>query len=355
MAQQIRENVPLAPYTTLGLGGSARYFTESCTAQELCQALGFAKERDLPVQVLGGGSNVIVRDTGFPGVVVKVARGGIEFREGGDGVEVHSGAGIVWDDLVAQAVGRGLAGIECLSGIPGSVGAAPVQNVGAYGQEIRETLVSVRCLDRNDLRVVEMGNDDCAFAYRQSRFKGRDRNRYVILDVALRLRGNTRPSIRYPELERAVREGFQLDRLEPAGALAAVRETVIAVRRRKSMVLDPADPNSRSVGSFFLNPVLTSDAYEAFLARPHVAALDGRVPAFPAGDGVKVSAAWLVEQAGFGKGHRHGGVGISTRHALALVNNGGTAAELLELAEAIQSTVHERFGIRLEREPVVVG
>lgn len=357
MAHQIRENVPLAPYTTLRLGGSARYLSECRSTQDLREALVFARQRDLPVQVLGGGSNVIVRDAGYPGLVVKIARGGVAFDEDGDGVDVRVGAGVVWDELVAAAVGRGLAGIECLSGIPGSAGAAPVQNVGAYGQEIRETLVGVRCMDREALRVIDMSNEECGFAYRQSRFKGRDRDRYVILDVRLRLRRDSRPHIRYGELERAVQEHVQLelDTLEPTDAVAAVRETVIAVRRRKSMVVDASDPNSRSVGSFFLNPVLTSEAYEAFLARPHVAALDGRVPAFPAANGVKVSAAWLVEQAGFDKGHRHGGVGISTRHALALVNSGGTAAELLELADSIEATVLERFGIRLEREPVVVG
>src|SRR5438093_4525500 len=309
MTLPLHERVPLAPYTTLGLGGPARYFHECRTEAELRQALTAARERRLRVQIIGGGSNLVVADAGFPGLVLKVAIGGVTFRDAPDGVELVAGAGVEWDGLVRQAVERGGAGIEWLSGIPGTVGATPVQNVGAYGQEIAETLVSVACVDRASLERRDFRADECGFAYRQSRFKREDRDRYIILEVTLGLQRQGRPSLRYAELAEEVRRTAPIDALAPAAALGAVRTAVLALRRKKSMVLAADDPNSRSVGSFFVNPVLPPGAFEALRGRLGPAA--GPIPTFAADGGVKVPAAWLVERAGFPKGHRRGGVGMS--------------------------------------------
>src|SRR5881409_2093108 len=354
MTMLFREQVPLAPFTTLGLGGPARYFHACATAAELREALALAGQRRLRVQIIGGGSNLVVADAGFPGAVLKVAIGGVALRDTAQGVEVTAGAGVEWDALVRQAVERGWTGIECLAGIPGTVGATPIQNVGAYGQEIADTLVSVRCLERDGLTQVVFPRDQCEFAYRSSRFKSRDHDRYIVLDITLRLYRDRLPQLRYAELAQAVRHHGELELLPPADGVSVVRNTVLELRRRKSMVLDPTDPNGRSVGSFFMNPVLSADAFDRLVHRWGAAGEGDGIPMFPADGRVKVPAAWLIEQAGFRKGYRRGGVGISTRHALALVNHGGTTAELLALAEAIERAVYERFGVRLEREPVVV-
>ncbi len=352
---QILERVPLAPHTTIGLGGPARYFAECHSAEELREGFRFARSRQVPIQILGGGSNVIFPDAGFTGVVLRVAGGDLTFRDSGDMVEVEAGAGIGWDQVVAEAVRRELSGVECLSGIPGTVGGTPIQNVGAYGQDVAETLVNVSCLTRDSLEGVTFDNAACRFGYRTSRFKREDRDRYVVLAVTFRLRRNTVPALRYPELAAAVAEQTDLARLPPQDAVKLVRETVLSLRRRKSMVLDPNDPDARSVGSFFLNPVLSREAFADLERRWKAAGGSGAIPTFPAPNGVKVPAAWLVEQAGFRKGYRKEGVGISSRHALALVNLGGTTAQLLALAEAIEQAVLEKFGVQLEREPVVIG
>ena len=354
MTIRLREQVPLAPHTTLGLGGPARYFCECATEAELREALALTQQRQIPMQIIGAGSNVVFSDAGYLGLVVKVTVGGAMFHDAADAVEVSAGAGVEWDALVRETVDRGATGIECLSGIPGTVGATPIQNVGAYGQEIADTLVSVACLEREDLTRVVFTRDQCELAYRDSRFKRGDRDRYVVLGVTLRLRRGTMPGLRYAELEQAVRQSVDLEALEPASAVRVVRETVLRLRRRKSMVLDPTDPNARSVGSFFVNPVLSPEAFDELLRRWRASGGSDPIPTFAADGRVKVPAAWLVEHAGFAKGYRHGGAGISTRHALALVNLGGTSAELLALARSIDRAVDERFGIRLEREPVVV-
>ncbi len=350
---RLREQVPLAPYTTLGLGGAARYFVECETAEEVAAALDWARERRLPVYVLGGGSNVVFLDAGFPGLVVRIAIGGVEFRDGPT-PEVTAGAGVDWDALVRGTAERGWTGIECLSGIPGTVGSTPIQNVGAYGQEIAETLVSVTCLDRTTLERRTFAAAECAFGYRDSRFKRADRGRFVVLDVTLQLARDARPRLRYPELQRALGGPGGVEADPPERAVRRVREAVLALRRGKAMVLDPADPNTRSVGSFFTNPVLSAAAFADVVARWRAAGGTGEIPTYPADGGVKVPAAWLVEQAGFPKGYRQGGVGISARHALALVNFGGTTIELLALADAITAGVERRFGVRLVPEPEVV-
>ena len=342
--------MPLAPYTTLGLGGKARYFVDCDTGEQVCAALAYAAERRLPVYVLGGGSNVVFLDSGFPGLVLRITIGGMGWRDRPN-PEVRAGAGVDWDSLVQSVVERGWTGVECLSGIPGTVGGTPIQNVGAYGQEIAETLVSVACLDRTTFERRTFTARDCDFGYRDSRFRRADRGRYVVLEVTLRLAPDQKPRIRYPELQRAVAGLGGLETITPTEAVRLVRQAVLTLRRSKSMVLDPADPNTRSVGSFFTNPVLSVAAF---------ADLERRwkgIPSFPADGGVKVPAAWLVEQAGFPKGYRGvgSGAGISTRHALALVNLGGTSADLLALAEEVRAGVEKQFGIRLAYEPEVVS
>ncbi|MBI9086240.1 MAG: UDP-N-acetylmuramate dehydrogenase [Desulfobacterales bacterium] len=348
----IRENVALAPQTTIGLGGRARYFAGCGSVEALRVCLTWAGEKGLPVQVLGGGSNIIFADDGFGGLVLKVDLPGMTFCEAGKWDRVTVGAGQNWDALVEACVGRGLAGVECLAGIPGQVGATPIQNVGAYGQEVAETIAQVRALDRQSLDEVVFDTAACGFGYRHSRFKGADRDRYIVTEVDFRLRRQGRPSLAYPELRRHVKARVDLDALESGSpVLGAVREAVLALRRSKSMVVDPVDPDSRSAGSFFLNPLLSR---QGFAALERMVGDGAPVPTFAAAGGIKVPAAWLVEQAGFAKGFRRGGVGISSHHALALINRGGSAAELLSLAADIEHTVREKFGVDLEREPVVV-
>lgn len=350
----VREHVPLAAYTTLGLGGAARYFVECANEDEIHAALGYARERALPVYVLGGGSNVVFLDAGFPGLVLRVTIGGLEFRDG-SAPEIEAGAGVDWDTLVRGTVERGWTGVECLSGIPGTIGGTPIQNVGAYGQEIADTLVRVTCLDRTTLTRRTFSAAECGFGYRDSRFKRDDRGRYIVLNITMRLARDRRPTLRYPELQTAVARVAALDTAPPGQGVAIVRDAVLALRRGKSMVLDPLDPNTRSAGSFFMNPVLSRAEFAGLEARWRTLQRAGSIPTYPAPNGaVKVPAAWLVEQAGFPKGYRRGGAGVSTRHALALVNLGGTSAELLALADAIVGGVHERFGIRLAYEPEVV-
>lgn len=346
------EHVPLADRTTIGLGGTARYFLSCNTPEDVSAGLRFAHERQLPVQVLGGGSNIVFPDEEYPGLVLHVGIRGIAITDDGDSMLATVAAGEPWDAFVEHCVNDGLGGIECLSGIPGLVGATPIQNVGAYGQEVSETVVDVKALDRSSGNVVTIPAAECGFGYRQSRFKGDDADRYIILEVRFRLRKSAVPVIRYPELQKHIGAGSNLESLQPGRpSLRAVREGVIALRRKKSMVVDPADPNSRSVGSFFMNPVLSQEAFENLKSR-----WSGKqpVPSFPASAGVKVPAAWLVERAGFPRGFTKGGVGVSEHHALALINRGGTTRELLDLAAAVQRRVYERFGVRLEREPVVV-
>nr|WP_269084166.1 UDP-N-acetylmuramate dehydrogenase [Sorangium cellulosum] len=355
----------MAPLTTLGVGGPARFFVEAADEAAVVEAFRFAEARGVPLFVLGGGSNLLVADRGVDALVLRVRVRGVELAGGGDAagdggrgprVLVRAGAGEGWDDLVARAVAEGWAGVECLSGIPGDVGATPIQNVGAYGQEVAETIAEVRAIDRATGAAVAIAGDDCGFGYRDSRFKRAWRGRYVITAVTFALRPGGAAAVRYPELQRALAAA-------PGGApppLAEVRRVVIALRRGKSMVLDPADENGRSAGSFFMNPTLEAGAAAGVLARIEAAgvlAAGEAIPRYPAGEGrVKLSAAWLIERAGFAKGTRHGAAGISTRHTLALVNRGGaTAAELLELARRVRRGVLDRFGVALAPEPDLVG
>jgi UDP-N-acetylmuramate dehydrogenase len=337
----------LRAYTTVRLGGAAGELVTVVSDDELLAALRGA---DGPVLVLAGGSNVVVDDAGFPGTVILLRTCGIHATTNGDRIQITVAAGEPWDDVVAGTVANGWAGMECLSGIPGSTGATPIQNVGAYGQEVAETIIAVRAYDRVRDEVVVMTPGGCCFAYRTSVFKYNDRFVVLSVDFSLAISPLSAP-IRYDELARTL--GVQAGARVP---LAQARTAVLGLRAGKGMVLDDADPDTYSVGSFFPNPVLDGAGFAALRAR---AADAGQPPAWPAGDGnVKVSAAWLIERAGFGKGYgRPGsGVAISGKHTLALTNRGtGTTAALLDLAREIRAGVAARFGVTLHPEPVLVN
>lgn len=346
-----REAVSLAPYTTLGIGGAARFFAEAETEPQVREALEFAEARGLPLFILGGGSNLVVSDAGFNGLVVRIAMRGI--KHGRDGV-VTAAAGEEWDSFVHHCVALNLAGVECLSGIPGSVGGTPVQNVGAYGREAGDVIVGVRVLDRSTMRVSALAPEECGFAYRTSIFNSSQRERYVVLAVTFALWPGGRSKITYPELLRHFGE-----RQDPP-TLIEMREAVMNIRRSKSMIIRPDDPDSKSAGSFFKNPfVPRAVALKAEEAARHRNTLKREeiMPQYPAPDGtVKLSAAWLIEHSGFAKGYSCGRVGISGHHALALINRGGaTAKELMDLMRGIQDAVQAAFGVGLTPEPVFVG
>ena len=355
MELELSENVPLHPFTTLGVGGTARYYTEARQLEQVQAAHAWASERDLPLLVLGGGSNLVVADAGHPGLVLHIALAGVEIADGPDHVSVEAGAGEDWDRLVQRTVEAGLCGFECLSGIPGRVGATPIQNVGAYGQEVKDTLERVQVLDRRSGEILWLDNAACDFGYRQSRFKERDQGRFIVLRVIYRLRRDAVPSLRYAELARYLKERGP----EPP-TVAHVREAVLHLRRMKSMVLDPQDPDTRSVGSFFMNPIVSQASFEALEERLRgegVVTEAHPLPHFPGGDGrVKLSAAWLIERAGLHKGLSRGRVGLSRNHTLAIVNRGGARAdEVAALAREVRDTVRGRFGITLVPEPVFVN
>jgi UDP-N-acetylmuramate dehydrogenase len=346
---KVEARVALASLTTLGVGGSAAHFARVEHETELGDALSWAKQHALEVRVLGGGSNIVVADAGFSGLVIDLALRGVRIQNRGTEVEIRAAAGEPWDDFVATVVSRGYQGLECLSGIPGRVGATPIQNVGAYGQEVSETISQVSTIDTLKNCVRTFSNEECQFAYRDSWFKSREPGRYIVTEVTFRLRLNAAPALRYAELERHFH-----DQGLSAPPLARVREGVLQLRRAKSMVLDSNDPNSRSCGSFFVNPLLDAAHFEAFMVR---ASGIGSVPHHPQPDGrVKLSAGWLIEQAGFPRGTRDGAVGLSTKHALALVAHpGARAADVTRFAARVQAGVLERFGVQLEPEPVFWG
>jgi UDP-N-acetylmuramate dehydrogenase len=344
---QAESQVPIGPLTTLRLGGPAGRLVTVTSARELAAAVAGLDAAGEPALLLAGGSNVVVADEGFAGTVVLVrSRGVATLRDGTGAVRLTVQAGEPWDDVVAGCVAAGLSGVEALSGIPGSTGGTPIQNVGAYGQEVAETVTAVRVYDRVERAVTQLSNAQCRFTYRHSALK--DQGRYVVLDVtfALTPEGHGR-ALRYAELAAAL--GEEVGGRAP---LADVRAAVLALRRRKGMVLDPGDPDTFSAGSFFTNPVLTAAQFEALAAR------DGPPPpSWPAPGGrVKTSAAWLIEQAGFRRGYGGGAAGISTKHTLALINRGGaTTADLLALAREVRDGVRARFGIELTAEPTIVG
>ena len=339
----------LAAYTTLRLGGPARRFVEAVTIEELVGEIRMADRRGEPVLVLGGGSNLVISDDGFAGTVVHVATRGVDVL--GDGV-LRAQAGEEWESFVDRCVRGGLAGVECLSGIPGRLGATPIQNVGAYGQDVSETIIEVRVYDRAADTIVSLDRAACGFTYRNSVFKGSDR--YVVLDVTFALEESAESApIKYAELARVL--GVAPGARVP---LADARAAVLGLRRRKGMVIDPADPDTRSAGSFFTNPILDGDQLTDLEKRvAERLGGDARFPRYPESDGrTKTSAAWLIEQAGFGKGHGRGPARISTKHTLALTNSGGArTADLLDLAREVRDGVRAAFGVELVNEPVLVG
>lgn len=343
-----REYVPLADHCTMGVGGPARYFVEARDEAAVLAAHEWAQARRVPIRVLGGGSNLVVADEGVEALVVKIALRGVNARLTDGAAELTAAAGEPWDDLVRDSVERGWAGLECLSGIPGLVGATPMQNVGAYGQEVGECVSNVRALDTATGRIVAFANRECRFDYRDSVFRSGEPGRYVVLSVSYRLRPGGAATVRYVDVEKALAA-----RGIVSPTLADVRAGVLAIRRSKSMVLDPHDENRRSCGSFFTNPIIAGHAFAGVAAR----AGEAPMPRWPLPDGrVKLSAAWLIERAGFTRGLTDGPVGLSTRHSLAVVaHDNARAKDVLLFARRLQSAVEQRFGVRLTPEPVFWG
>jgi UDP-N-acetylmuramate dehydrogenase len=339
---EFREQVPLAPYTTFKIGGPARWFAEAETESEILEAVDFARSRDLPLFPLGGGSNLLVADEGFAGLVLRIGLRGI--GQQGDVFDVAAGED--WDGLVTHAVERGYAGIECLAGIPGTAGGTPIQNVGAYGQEVSETVTRVRVLNLGALKFEEFSNSNCGFSYRRSVFSTTERGKYIVTGVSYHLRKNGLPRVSYADLKRYFQNCAAMPSLREVSA--AVRE----IRRGKGMYIVAGDPDCRSAGSFFKNPIVSKERYADI-----VAGETGEVPHYPAADGsVKIPAAWLLERAGFHKGFAMGAAGISSRHTLALVNRGDAkATDIFALRDRIVVEVEARFGIQLEPEPVLLG
>jgi len=348
---QIQRGVSLAAHTSLGLGGEAEAYVEVRSRDALTAALRYAGERGMPTLLLGGGSNLVIADSGFSGLVIALHMRGVEIQRGQEGALLFAQAGEPWDALVALSVRENLAGLECLSGIPGLAGATPVQNVGAYGVEVSQRLERITVLDRTSLEERVMTPEACQFGYRDSLFK-REPERFVVLSVTFSLVPDGAPTLRYRELAQCFED--------EAPTLQRVREEVLRLRRGKSMVLDEADPDSRSAGSFFTNPIVD----RATLAQVERRALDAGVvadahdmPRFELADGqVKLAAGWLIERAGVEKGTRRGAVGVSVHHALALVHHGGGRTEdLLALAREVRAKVQACFGVTLVAEPVMVG
>ncbi|WP_432029062.1 UDP-N-acetylmuramate dehydrogenase [Streptomyces sp. 1222.5] len=347
---QVLHDAPLAPLTTFRLGGPAARLVTAETDAEVIAAVREADDSGTPLLVVGGGSNLVIGDKGFDGTALRIATRGVELR----GTTLELAAGEVWTDAVARTVEAGLAGIECLAGIPGSAGATPIQNVGAYGQEVSATITEVIAYDRRAGETVTLTNEECVFSYRHSRFKA-DPERYVVLRVRFELEhaGGLSAPVKYAEAARAL--GVEPGDRVP---LADARETVLKLRAGKGMVLDPEDHDTWSAGSFFTNPILTDEQFAAFHARVRERMGDGvEPPAYPAGKGrTKTSAAWLIDKAGFTKGYGTGRARISTKHTLALTNRGGaTTEDLLALAREVVAGVREAFGVTLVNEPVTVG
>jgi UDP-N-acetylmuramate dehydrogenase len=347
---QFLEEVPLAPYTTFQIGGPARWFAEALSEDDIAAGIAFATERKLPLFILGGGSNLLVSDSGFSGLVLRIALRGIRSTEERGRSIISAAAGEDWDGLVAYAVAAGLAGVECLSGIPGTVGGTPVQNVGAYGQEVSQTIVTVRAFDRKTLQFVDLAASDCGFSYRRSIFNSSQRDRYVVSRVHYALHKDAPASFVYADVAR-----YFAARDVTAPTLVEVREAVRSIRAQKGMLLMTGDADCRSAGSFFKNPVVPASVVDSLAQDLGVDKQS--IPAYPAPQGeVKLSAAWLIERAGFAKGYALGKAGISSRHTLALINRGGaSASEVTALRDQVIAAVASRFAVRLEPEPVWLG
>jgi UDP-N-acetylmuramate dehydrogenase len=347
---KLQENIPLAPLTTFKVGGPASYFLAARSEEDVRAGVLWSRERRLPLFVLGGGSNLVVSDTGFPGLVIKIELRGIIQRDQAARRTFEVAAGEDWDEFVAKAVAQNCAGIECMSGIPGTVGGTPVQNVGAYGQEVAESITSVLVFDLQQNEIREMANTDLGFTYRTSIFNTAQRGRYIVLRVTYALTPDGEPHIEYADLKK-----FFAGKKSPS--LADIRDAVRQIRHSKAMLIVPDDPDCRSAGSFFKNPIVPAAQYAEVADLAKRRGIHAEVPKFPASNGhVKLSAAWLVEQSGFRKGFSRGSVGISSKHALAIVNRGGAKAQdIVALKNDVQRQVADQFGVRLQPEPVFVG
>ena len=344
----IRENIPLAPLTTFKVGGPARYFADCAGESEVKRAVSYAAEHKLPLFVLGGGSNLVIADEGWPGLVLRISIQGLEETANGF---FRVGAGEDWDEFVGHAVGEKYAGIECLSGIPGTVGGTPVQNVGAYGQEIADTIVYVRVLEIATGKIVELNKSECGFAYRRSIFNSTERDRYIVLRVMYHLEQDGEPLLEYAD----VKNYFAASPKRPT--LQQVRDAVREIRRSKAMLIVEGDEDCCSAGSFFKNPILSPTDAGQIESLAQQKAPGRNLPRYPVENGmVKLPAAWLVEQAGFYKGYARGPVAISRKHSLAIVNRGGaSASDIMALKDEIQTRVLEVWGVHLQPEPVFVG
>jgi UDP-N-acetylmuramate dehydrogenase len=348
----IRENVSLASFTTLGVGGPARFFTAAFDENHVVEALSFARARSVPVFTLGRGSNLVVADAGYPGLVLKIEIPGI--RQLDDDERVTVGAGVEWDAFVQYCVNHDLAGVEALSGIPGTTGGAPVQNIGAYGLQAGETITAVRAWDTHSNRFVKLSRAECAFEYRSSIFNTSGAGRYIIIQTEYSHQPHGRPRIQYAELQK-----YFTDKKENP-SLAEVREAVMIIRKSKGMLVSPDDSDSRSAGSFFRNPEISREEFTAMEQRMRdrgIVAQSEIIPCFSASEGkVKIPAAWLIEHSGFSKGYSHGRAALSTKHALAIINRGGAAAwEIMSLMRLIKEKVAVSFGVTLHPEPVFIG
>ncbi len=349
MSVLIEKDISLSEFTTFKIGGRAGFFASAKSETDVVEALQFANQKDLNIFILGGGSNVLIADEGFDGLVLQITLKGISISQKKNKIVcVAAQAGEDWDEFVKLCVEKNLQGVECLSGIPGFIGGTPVQNVGAYGQEVSETILMVRCFDRKNEKIVELTNADCEFAYRTSLFNTTEKNRYIVLAVTYALKVDGEPKIIYRDLQNYFGD--------KKPNLKETREAVISIRAKKSMVINPQDPNSRSAGSFFKNPIVTK---EKFTEIEKLARLSGTeaVPFFKVDDNkVKIPAAWLIEKTGFHKGFQKGAVGLSTNHTLAIVNLGNAkAADVLALRDEIQTKVNLCFRVELKPEPVFVG
>ncbi|MEO6694061.1 MAG: UDP-N-acetylmuramate dehydrogenase, partial [Ignavibacteria bacterium] len=306
MPVNFKNNIPLSSHTSIELGGNADYFSECFDLDSIIETLIFAKKNNLKVQVMSGGSNIIFPDSGYKGIVLKVNNKGVNFENEADHSKITVSAGENWDDLVKLCIENDLTGVECMSGIPGSVGAAPVQNIGAYGQEVKNTIQSLKALDKKNITLVEFSNEECKFAYRQSRFKAEDAERYIITEVTFSLKKSEDPQIYYPELQNFLDKNTDYAVLKTTkDKLLKIRKSVMSLRKKKSMVLDKNDPNSRSCGSFFINPILNEDDFIDIKSK------FGSIPYYKTEFYFKIPAAWLIEQAGFYKGYKFGRAGIS--------------------------------------------
>ncbi|MDQ2747261.1 MAG: UDP-N-acetylmuramate dehydrogenase [Acidobacteriota bacterium] len=343
----IEKNVPLAQLTTLKIGGAAKLFVRITSENQIAEVINFAEKNRLKIFILGGGSNVLIADEGFDGLVLQIALRGISVEQSEDKVLVTAKAGEDWDAFCAFCVDENLQGVECLSGIPGLIGGTPVQNVGAYGQDVSETIQRVRVFDRLEKKFSDLSNADCEFGYRKSIFNSSQKNRYIVTSVVFALKENGQPKIVYKDLL----EIFDTE----TPTLRQTREAVLKIRRAKSMVIGENDPNSKSAGSFFKNPVVSKAEFGEIEKRAKIAGIEN-VPFFKNGENVKIPAAWLIEKSDFYKGFNNGKVGLSTNHTLAIINlDDASAYDILKFKDEIQAKVKTIFAVELQPEPIFVG